>query len=77
MFVLNEKDFNVHLKNKIQETINNPELKSIMNSDNGNSVICGFGYIQVLDKDGEILYQSEGTGVDTITDIRKVCSIVH
>lgn len=77
MFVLDEKDFNVQLKNKIQEAINNPELKSIMNSDNGNSVICGFGYIQVLDKDGELLYQSEGTGVDTITDIRKVCSIVH
>ena len=77
MFVLDEKDFNVQLKNKIQEAINNPELKSIMNSDNGNSVICGFGYIQVLDKDGDVLYQSEGTGVNTITDIRKVCSIVN
>lgn len=77
MFVLDEKDFNVQLKNKIQETINIPELKNIMNSDNGNSVICGFGYVQVLDKDGELLYQSKGTGVDTITDIRKVCSIVH
>lgn len=77
MFVLNEKDFNAQLKNKIQETINIPELKNIMNSDNGNSVICGFGYVQVLDKDGELLYQSKGTGVDTITDIRKVCSIVH
>lgn len=77
MFVVNKKDFDVLLKNKIQEAINNPELKSIMNSDNGNSVICGFGYVQVLDKDGELLYQSEGTSVDTITDIRKICSIVH
>lgn len=77
MFVLDEKDFNVQLKNKIQETINIPELKSVMKSDNGNSVICGFGYVQVLDKDGELLYQSKGTGVDTITDIRKVCSMVH
>lgn len=77
MFVLDEKDFNVQLKNKIQETINIPELKSVMKSDNGNSVICGFGYVQVLDKDGELLYQSKDTGVDTITDIRKVCSIVH
>lgn len=77
MFVVNKKDFDVLLKNKIQEAINIPELKSVMNSDNGNSVICGFGYVQVLDKDGELLYQSEGAGVDTITDIRKVCSIVH
>ena len=77
MFVVNKKDFDVLLKNKIQEAINNPELKSIMNSDNGNSVICGFGYVQVLDKDGELLYQSEGTGVDSLTDIRKGCSIVN
>ena len=77
MFVVNKKDFDVLLKNKIQEAINNPELKSIMNSDNGNSVICGFGYVQVLDKDGELLYQSKGASVDTITDIQKVCSIVH
>lgn len=77
MVVVNKKDFDVLLKNKIQEAINIPELKNIMNSDNGNSVVCGFGYVQVLDKDGELLYQSKGTGVDTITDIRKVCSIVH
>ena len=77
MFVVNKKDFDVLLKNKIQEAINNPELKSVMNSDNGNSVICGFGYVQVLDKDGELLYQSKGTGVDTITDIRKDLSVVH
>lgn len=77
MFVVNKKDFDVLLKNKIQEAINIPELKSVMNSDNGNSVICGFGYVQVLDKDGELLYQSKGASVDTITDIRKVCSIVH
>lgn len=77
MFVVNKKDFDVLLKNKIQEAINIPELKNIMNSDNGSSVICGFGYVQVLDKDGELLYQSKGTGINTITDIRKVCSIVH
>lgn len=77
MFVVNKKDFDVLLKNKIQEAIDNPELQDVMHADNGNSVICGFGYVQVLDKDGELLYQSKGTGVDTITDIRKVCSIVH
>lgn len=77
MFVLDEKDFNVQLKNKIQEAINNPELKDIMHADNGNSVVCGFGYVQVINKDGDVLYQSNHVGMDVVCDIKKVCGITY
>ncbi len=77
MFVVDKKDFDVQLKNKIQECINNPELQDIMHADNGNSVICGFGYVQVINRDGDVLYQSNHMWMDVVADIRKICGITY
>lgn len=77
MFVVDKKDFDVQLKNKIQEAINNPELIDIMHADNSNSVVCGFGYVQVINTDGDVLYQSNHMGMDVVADIRNVCGITY